>query len=150
MAEEIAQRNLRKKIAFKTIILGSERHREAMDNRIKELSGAEEIFDIVGLTELYGQGTGIDCSRHDGIHCWADYYLLEIIYPKTLQPVAPGGIGEMILTSLHKEATPLVRYRTHEMTRLITKRCSCGSIFPMQGKLLGRSDDMVIFRAVNI
>lgn len=150
MAEEIAQRNLRKKIALRKIILGSERHSEAMDKRIKELSGAEDIFDIVGLTELYGPGTGIDCPKHEGIHYWADYYLLEIINPETLQPVAPGEIGEMVLTSLHKEAAPLIRYRTHDLTRLLPKRCSCGSILPMHDKLLGRSDDMFIFRAVNI
>jgi phenylacetate-CoA ligase len=150
MAEEIAQRNLRDKIALKKIILGSERHSEAMDKRIKELSGAEDIFDIVGLTELYGPGTGIDCPQHEGIHYWADYYLLEIVNPETLQPVAPGEIGEMVLTSLRKEAAPLIRYRAHDLTRLIPTRCSCGSILPMHDKLLGRSDDMFIFRAVNI
>ena len=150
LAEEIAQRGLRDKIALKQIILGSERHSEAMDKRIKELSGAKNIFDIVGLTELYGPGIGIDCPQHEGIHYWADYYLLEIINPETLQPVVPGEIGEMVLTSLRKEAAPLIRYRTHDLTRLIPKRCSCGSILPMHDKLLGRSDDMFIFRAVNI
>ena len=150
MAEEIDKRDLRDKIAVKKMIFGSERHSEAMDKRIKELSGAEDIFDIVGLTELYGPGTGIDCPKHEGIHYWADYYLLEIINPETLQPVAPGEIGEMVLTSLCKEAAPLVRYRTHDLTRLIPKPCSCGSILPMHDKLLGRSDDMFIFRAVNI
>jgi phenylacetate-CoA ligase len=150
MAEEIDKRGLRDKIALKKMIFGSERHSEAMDKRIKELSGAEDIFDIVGLTELYGPGTGIDCPKHEGIHYWADYYLVEIINPETLQPVAPGEIGEMVLTSLCKEAAPLIRYRTHDLTRLIPKRCSCGSILPMHDKLLGRSDDMFIFRAVNI
>lgn len=150
MAEEIDKRGLRDKIALKKMIFGSERHSEAMDKRIKELSGAEDIFDIVGLTELYGPGTGIDCPKHEGIHYWADYYLLEIINPETLKPVAPGEIGEMVLTSLCKEAAPLIRYRTHDLTRLIPARCSCGSILPMHDKLLGRSDDMFIFRAVNI
>jgi len=150
MAEEIAQRNLRNKIALKRIILGSERHSEAMDKRIKELSGVEEIFDIVGLTELYGPGTGIDCPKHEGIHYWADYYLVEIINPETLKPVVPGEVGEMVLTSLRKEASPLVRYRTHDLTRIISSSCSCGSILPLHDKLLGRSDDMFIFRAVNI
>jgi phenylacetate-CoA ligase len=75
---------------------------------------------------------------------------LEIINPETLQPVAPGEIGEMVLTTLRKEAAPLIRYRAHDLTRLILTRCSCGSILPMHDKLLGRSDDMFIFRAVNI
>jgi phenylacetate-CoA ligase len=150
LAEEIARRNVRDKIAVKKMIFGSERHSEAMDKKIKELSGAEHIFDIVGLTELYGPGTGIDCPKHEGIHYWADYYLLEVINPETLQPVAPGEVGEMVLTTLRKEAAPLVRYRTHDLTRLIPTRCSCGSILPMHDKLLGRSDDMFIFRAVNI
>ena len=150
MAEEIDRRGLRGKIALKKMIFGSERHSEAMDKRIKELSGVEDIFDIVGLTELYGPGTGIDCPKHEGIHYWADYYLLEIVNPETLQPVAPGEIGEMVITTLKKEAAPLIRYRAHDLTRLIPRRCSCGGILPMHDKLLGRSDDMFIFRAVNI
>lgn len=150
MAEEIAKRNLRKKIALSKIIMGSERHSEAMDKRMKDLSGVEHIFDITGLTEVYGPGTGLDCSKHEGIHYWADYYLLEILDPETLKPVSPGEMGEMVITTLTKEAAPLIRYRTHDLTRIIPKSCSCGLLLPMHDKLLGRSDDMFIFRAVNI
>jgi phenylacetate-CoA ligase len=92
----------------------------------------------------------LDCSRHEGIHYWADYYLLEIIDPDTLKPVPPGEMGEMVITTLTKEAAPLIRYRTHDLTRVIPRQCSCGLLLPMHDKLLGRSDDMFIFRAVNI
>ncbi|MDQ7782322.1 MAG: phenylacetate--CoA ligase [Desulfomonilaceae bacterium] len=150
MAEEIHRRGLQDKIALRKMIFGSERSSDAMRQRIKDLLGLEEMFDIVGMTELYGPGTGQDCTRHEGIHYWADYYLLEIVDPDTLQPVAPGELGEMVVTTLQKEATPLIRYRTRDLSRLITRPCSCGSILPMHDRILGRSDDMIIFRAVNI
>ena len=150
MAEEIERRNLRDKIALKKIIFGSERSRDAMRKRIKDLLGLEDMFDITGMTELYGPGTGLDCSRHEGIHYWADYYILEVLDPETLEPVPEGQPGEMVVTTLCKEAAPLIRYRTHDLTRMIGRPCSCGSILPMHDKILGRSDDMIIFRAVNI
>ncbi len=150
MAEEINRRNLKDKIALKKMIFGSERSSDAMRKRIKELLGLEEMFDIPGMTELYGPGTGLDCSRHEGIHYWADYFILEILDPETLEPVAPGEIGEMVVTTLCKEAAPLIRYRTRDLTRLIDHPCSCGSILPMHDRIQGRSDDMIIFRAVNI
>jgi phenylacetate-CoA ligase len=102
------------------------------------------------MTELYGPGTGLDCLHHTGIHYWADYYILEIIDPDTLKPVPEGEIGEMVVTTLSKEAVPLIRYRTRDLTRLIPGTCPCGSILPRHDRLLGRSDDMIIFRAVNI
>jgi phenylacetate-CoA ligase len=150
MAEEVQKRGLRGRIALKKLIMGSERSSDAQRNKMKELLGVEHVFDIPGLTELYGPGTGLDCIYHEGIHYWADYYILELLDPETLQPVPPGETGEMVVTTLRKEAAPLVRYRTRDLTKLIPKRCSCGSILPMHDRLLGRSDDMFIFRAVNI
>ncbi len=150
MAEEIKRRGIRDKIALKKMIFGSERSSEAMRQHICDLIGLEELFDIVGMTELYGPGTGIDCPKHEGIHYWADYYILEIVDPDTLGPVDPGEIGEMVVTTLKKEAVPLIRYRTRDLTRLIERPCSCGNIMPMHDRILGRSDDMIIFRAVNI
>jgi phenylacetate-CoA ligase len=150
MAEEIEKRGLREKIALKKLIFGSERSSDAMRKRIKELLGIEDMFDITGMTELYGPGTGLDCSRHEGIHYWADFFLLEILDPETLLPVTEGEIGEMVVTTLCKEAAPLIRYRTRDLTRLIQKPCSCGSLLPMHDRILGRSDDMIIYRAVNI
>ncbi|OGP69231.1 MAG: phenylacetate--CoA ligase [Deltaproteobacteria bacterium RBG_13_47_9] len=150
MGEEVQKRGLRDRIALKKVIMGAERSSDAMRVRMKGLLGVEHVFDIPGLTELYGPGTGLDCIYHEGIHYWADYYILELLDPETLQPAAPGEIGEMVITTLRKEAAPLVRYRTRDLTRLIPNRCSCGSVLPMHDRLLGRSDDMFIFRAVNI
>jgi phenylacetate-CoA ligase len=150
MAEEINRRNLRDKIALKKVIYGSERSSDAMRQRIKELMGLEDMFDITGMTELYGPGTGLDCPQHQGIHYWADYYLLEILDPDTLKPVPAGEVGEMVVTTLCKEAAPLIRYRTRDLTRLIDHPCACGNILPLHDRLLGRSDDMLIYRAVNI
>jgi phenylacetate-CoA ligase len=152
MAEEIDKRGLRGKIALKKMIFGSERSSDAMRARISELSGvaADQLFDIPGLTELYGPGTGLDCRHHRGIHYWADYYILEILDPETLKPAPPGEVGEMVVTTLRKEGAPLIRYRTRDLTRIITASCPCGSVMPMHDRILGRSDDMFIFRAVNI
>ncbi len=150
MAEEVQRRKLKDKIALKKMIFGSERSSSAMRQRIKDLLGLEDMFDIPGMTELYGPGTGLDCVKHEGIHYWADYYILEIIDPETLKPVEPGEIGEMVVTTLSKEASPLIRYRTRDLTRLMPNPCSCGSVLPMHDNILGRSDDMIIFRAVNI
>ncbi|SMC17689.1 phenylacetate-CoA ligase [Desulfacinum hydrothermale DSM 13146] len=150
MAEEIERRGLRDRIALKKIIFGAERHSRRMRQRIQDITGAEHIFDIPGLTELYGPGTGLECTAHQGIHYWADYYILEILNPETLEPVAPGELGEMVITTLRKEAAPLIRYRTRDLTRLLPEPCPCGNPLPRHDHLLGRSDDMFIFRAVNI
>ena len=108
------------------------------------------MFDIPGMTELYGPGTGLDCIHHQGIHYWADYYILETIDPETLAPAAEGEIGEMVVTSLRKEGVPLIRYRTRDLTRLLPGECPCGSPLPRHDRLLGRTDDMITFRGVNI
>jgi phenylacetate-CoA ligase len=150
IAEEVNRRNIGNKIKLKKMIFGSERSSDAMRRRIKELLGLEDMFDIPGMTELYGPGTGLDCHRHEGIHYWADYYILEILDPNTLAPVIPGEMGEMVVTTLCKEAAPLIRYRTRDLTRMILRPCSCGNLLPMHDRILGRSDDMIIFRGVNI
>ena len=150
MAEEIHKRNLSKKIKLKKIIMGAERHSDAMRRRIQELMNVEHIFDIYGLTELYGPGTGLDCVHHSGVHYWADRFIFETIDPETLQPTAPGEIGELVVTTLAKQASPLIRYRTHDITRLIDEPCACGTPFPRHDRILGRTDDMFTYRAVNI
>jgi phenylacetate-CoA ligase len=150
MAEEVHRRGIKDQIHLKKMIIGSERSSDAMRNRIKETLNLEHLFDVPGMTELYGPGTGLDCVHHTGIHYWADYYILEILDPETLKPVPAGETGEMVVTTLRKEAAPLIRYRTRDLTRLIPGQCPCGSILPRHDRLLGRSDDMIIFRAVNI
>jgi phenylacetate-CoA ligase len=150
VAEEVHRRNIKDKINLKKMIFGSERSSDAMRKRISDLLGVAHLFDIPGMTELYGPGTGLDCMYHQGIHYWADYYILEILDPETLQPVPAGETGEMVVTTLKKEAVPLIRYRTRDLTRLIPGQCPCGSVLPRHDRLLGRSDDMIIFRAVNV
>lgn len=150
MAEEVQRRDLLERISLKKIIYGSERTSDAMRQRISQGLGGAELFDIPGMTELYGPGTGLECSAHQGIHYWADYFIVEIIDPATLTPVAPGEIGEMVVTTLRKQAAPLIRYRTRDLTRLIPEDCPCGNPMPRHDRLLGRSDDMIKYRAVNI
>ena len=150
LGEEVERRGIRDQIKLKKMIYGSERSSDAMREQIKLLLGLDEMFDIPGMTELYGPGTGIECSAHRGIHYWSDYYLLEIINLDTLEAAAPGEVGEMVVTTLQKEAVPLIRYRTHDLTSLILEECPCGNLFPRHDRLLGRTDDMFIFRGVNI
>jgi len=150
LAEEIHARGLRDRLNLKKVIMGAERTSEATVAAIKDLLGVREVYDIPGLTELYGPGTGLSCAHEAGIHYWADYYILEILDPDTLDPVGPGEIGEMVYTTLGKEAAPLIRYRSRDLTRLVEGTCPCGCILPRHDRILGRSDDMVVFRGVNI
>ncbi len=150
LGEEVEKQNLRGKIKLKRSIFGAEAHTRRMRQRFEEALGIEHSFDISGMTEIYGPGAGIECEAHQGIHYWGDMYILEIIDPETLKPVAPGELGEMVITSLKKEASPLIRYRTRDMTRLIPGACPCGCTMPRHERIQGRSDDMIIFRGVNI
>ncbi len=150
LAEEVERRGLRDEISLRKMIYGSERCSEAMRERITDLLCLSDMYDIPGMTELYGPGTGLECSAHKGIHYWADYYILEIIDPETLRPVPDGEVGEMVVTTLRKEAVPLIRYRTRDLTAIMPGQCECGRLIPRHDRILGRSDDMFIFRAVNI
>jgi phenylacetate-CoA ligase len=150
MGEEVQKQGLAKKIALKKAIFGAETHTPKMRRQFEEALGLEHSFDIIGMTELYGPGTGLECMAHEGIHYWADLFILEILDPETLTPVAPGEVGEMVVTSLKKEASPLIRYRTRDLTRIIPGTCPCGVAMPRVDKIMGRSDDMFIFRGVNI
>ncbi|HWI41782.1 MAG TPA: phenylacetate--CoA ligase family protein, partial [Verrucomicrobiae bacterium] len=150
LAEEVQRRGIRDRIAVRKVILGAERSSEAMLAKIREGLGAESVHDITGLTEVYGPGTGLSCGVGEGIHYWSDYYILEILDPETLRPVAPGEVGEMVFTTLRKEGAPLIRYRSRDLTRLITGECPCGCRLPRHDRIVGRSDDVVIFRGVNI
>src|SRR5512134_2817070 len=150
LAEEVHARGIRDRLALRKVILGAERISDATIATIKELLGVKEVYDIPGLTELYGPGTGLSCIHEAGIHYWADFYILEILDPETLAPAAPGEIGEMVYTTLSKEGAPLVRYRSRDLTRFVDGECPCGCILPRHDRILGRSDDMVVFRGVNI
>ncbi|MBF0276374.1 MAG: phenylacetate--CoA ligase [SAR324 cluster bacterium] len=150
LAEEVERKGLRDRVSLKKMIYGSERSSDAMRQRIKSILGLSDMYDIPGMTELYGPGTGMECSMHEGMHYWADYYILEIIDPETLLPVPNGEIGEMVVSTLQKEAVPLIRYRTRDISYIIKEPCPCGLLIPRHGRLLGRTDDMFIIRGVNI
>jgi phenylacetate-CoA ligase len=147
LAEEAQKRGLLERLKLRVGIFGSERWGDAMRHRIESLLGLES-FDIYGLTELYGPGTGIDCDRHDGIHYWDDYYLIEIVDPLSGEVMPPGEEGEIVVTTLRKQAMPLIRYRTRDLSRLYPDPCACGRPHPRIARLTGRSDDMVKVRGV--
>ncbi|MGE5604706.1 MAG: phenylacetate--CoA ligase family protein [Bacteroidota bacterium] len=149
LAEEIQKRNLRDRIHLKIGIMGSERWGEKMRDRIENELGVES-FDIYGLTEIYGPGIGIDCKFHRGIHYWSDHLYFEIIDPVTGLNLPDGELGELVITTLSKEGAPLVRYRTRDLTRIIPGTCPCGSVYPRIDRILGRSDDMIKIKGVNI
>ncbi len=128
-------------------VFGSERWSELTRGRIESLLGVT-AFDIYGLTELWGPGAGIECGEHDGMHVWTDHFLVEVVDPATLEPVPPGTEGELVVTTLRKQATPLLRYRTRDLTSLDPSPCRCGSPYPRISRLRGRSDDMVKARGV--
>lgn len=150
LAEEVDRAGLRERLALRKVICGAETRSEKMRIAIEEKLGLEASYDIGGMTEMYGPGSSIDCNEHQGLHYWADLFIIEVLNPETLEPVGPGETGEMVVTSLRKEAVPLIRYRTHDLTRLLPGRCACGLAMPRHDRILGRSDDMIVFRGVNI
>ena len=109
-----------------------------------------ELYDIYGLTEIYGPGIGISCQAENGMHYWDDYIYIEIIDPVTGKPVADGEEGEIVITTLVKEGAPLLRFRTHDISRIIPGECSCGSHYPRLDMIKGRSDDMFKVHGVNM
>ncbi|HIT94149.1 MAG TPA: phenylacetate--CoA ligase [Candidatus Faecivivens stercoripullorum] len=149
LAEEVAKRGLKDKIALKKGVIGSERWGDKMRGRIKDELGIT-LYDIYGLTEIYGPGIGISCDAEDGIHYWNDYIYLEIVDPVTGQPVPDGEEGEIVLTTLVKEGAPLIRFRTHDLSRIIPGECKCGCKYPKIDIIKGRSDDMFKVHGVNM
>lgn len=149
LAEEIAKRGIGNRIHLRKGVIGSERWGEKMRNRIANELGVQ-LYDIYGLTEVYGPGIGISCDHACGMHVWTDYLYFEVVDPKTGKNVPDGEIGELVITTLHKQGAPLIRYRTHDLTRVIPGECPCGSPFPRIDTILGRTDDMVKVKGVNI
>ena len=149
LAEEIEKRGIKDKIKLKKGVIGSERWSDKMRQRISESLGIE-LYDIYGLTEIYGPGIGINCKYNTGMHYWDDYLYIEIIDPKTLKPVPDGEFGEIVITTLVKEGAPLIRYRTHDLSRIIPGECPCGSRHPRLDTIMGRTDDMMKIKGVNV
>lgn len=149
LAEEIEKRGIKDKIHLKKGVIGSERWGEKMRQRISQELGIE-LYDIYGLTEIYGPGIGISCQYDCGMHYWDDYIYIEIIDPVTGKPVEDGTMGEVVITTLVKEGAPLIRYRTHDLSKIIPGECPCGSPFPRLGTIMGRTDDMMKIKGVNV
>ncbi len=149
LAEEVEKRGLKDLICLKKGVIGSERWSEKKRQAIQAGLGIE-LYDIYGLTEIYGPGIGINCEKEEGIHYWDDYIYIEIIDPKTGEPVPDGEPGEIVITTLVKEGAPLLRFRTHDMSRIIPEPCSCGRSYPRIDIIQGRSDDMFKVHGVNM
>ena len=149
LAEEIQKRGIRDKIKLKKGVIGSERWSQKMRDRIANELGIE-LYDIYGLTEIYGPGIGINCEHNTGMHYWDDYLYIEIIDPQTGENVPDGEYGEIVITTLVKEGAPLIRYRTHDLSRIIPGTCPCGRAYPRLDTIMGRTDDMMKFRGVNV
>lgn len=149
LAEEITRRGVKDRIHLKKGVIGSERWGEKMRRRIANELGVQ-LYDIYGLTEVYGPGIAMSCDYECGMHYWDDYLYFEIINPHTGQLVPEGEIGELVITTLRKEGAPLVRYRTHDLTRFMPGDCPCGRAYPRIDTLIGRTDDMVKVKGVNI
>ena len=149
LAEEIEKRGIKDKIKLTKGVIGSERWGDKMRNRISNELGVD-LYDIYGLTEIYGPGIGISCKKDEAMHYWDDYIYLEIIDPKTGKVLPDGEIGEIVITTLRKEGAPLIRYRTHDLSRIVPEPCDCGSKFPRLDRIIGRSDDMIKVKGVNI
>ena len=149
LAEEIEKRGVKDRIKLKKGVIGSERWGDKMRERIAAELGVE-LYDIYGLTEIYGPGIGISCGADGPMHYWDDFIYLEIIDPKTGKVLPDGEIGEIVITTLKKQGAPLIRYRTHDLSRIVPGECSCGWRFPRIDRIIGRSDDMVKVKGVNI
>jgi len=150
IAEEVEKRGIKDKIRLRKLITGSERAGEKIRKRIVDALGVE-YYDIYGLTEIYGPGIGINCAHGHGMHVWSDYVYVEIIDPETGEVLPDGEWGEIVLTTLVKEGAPLIRFRTHDLSRIIPGECACGhNEHPRIDTITGRSDDMMKIHGVNV
>ncbi|MCQ2119591.1 MAG: phenylacetate--CoA ligase [Bacteroidales bacterium] len=134
---------------LKVLAIGAEPHSEAQRQRIEEMLGVK-AYNSFGMSEMCGPGVGFECEYQNGLHFWEDYYIVEIVDPQTLEPVPDGEIGELVLTTLNREAMPLLRYRTRDLTRVLGRTCPCGRNHVRLDRMRGRSDDMIVLRGVNI
>ena len=149
LAESINERGLRDKIKLKAGIFGAEAWTEEMRQDIQNKLGIK-AYDIYGLTEISGPGVAFECSAQTGMHINEDHFIAEIINPETGEVLPEGEKGELVFTSITKEAFPLLRYRTRDICILSREKCSCGRTFVKMTKPMGRSDDMLIVKGVNV
>lgn len=132
-----------------TLIIGAEPHSEEQRKRIENMLGVK-AYNSFGMSEMCGPGVAFECTEQNGLHIWEDYYIVEIVDPQTLEPVPEGEVGELVLTTINREAMPLLRYRTRDLTRILPGECPCGRHHKRLDRMKGRSDDMMILKGVNI
>jgi len=139
----------RRDLAWRKAFVGAEPYTEETREKIQQALGLK-VFNSYGLTEMNGPGVAFECSHQCGMHLWEDHFLLELLDPKTGAPLPEGQCGELVLTTLQREAMPILRYRTRDITRLLPGPCPCGRTHRRVDRITGRSDDMLIVRGVNI
>ena len=149
LAESINEKGVKDQIHLKAGIFGAEAWSEAMRHSIEESLGIK-AYDIYGLTEISGPGVSFECEEQSGMHINEDHFVAEIINPETGEVLPEGSVGELVFTCIDKEAFPLMRYRTRDLCVLSRKPCSCGRTHIKMGRLMGRTDDMLIIRGVNV
>jgi phenylacetate-CoA ligase len=134
---------------LRVLCIGAEPHSEEQRKRIENQLGVK-AYNSYGISEMMGPGVAFECPEQNGLHIWEDYFIVEIIDPVTLEPVPDGQLGELVLTTINREAMPLLRYRTRDLTRFLPGECPCGRHHRRIDRLQGRSDDMIILKGVNI
>ena len=139
----------RKDTKLRVLCIGAEPHSEEQRKRIEENLGVK-AYNSYGISEMMGPGVAFECQEQNGLHIWEDYFIVEIIDPVTLEPLPDGELGELVLTTINREGMPLLRYRTRDLTRIISGDCPCGRTHKRLARLQGRSDDMIILKGVNI
>ena len=139
----------RRDTRLRTLIIGAEPHSDEQRRRIEQMLGVK-AYNSFGMSEMCGPGVAFECPEQNGLHIWEDYYIVEIIDPQTLEPVPDGEVGELVLTTINREAMPLLRYRTRDLTRILPGECPCGRHHKRLDRMKGRSDDMMILKGVNI
>lgn len=136
-------------LRLRKAFVGAEPHTEETRHRIEEAYGID-VYNSYGLTEMNGPGVAFECEYKSGMHLWEDHFIMEIINPANGEPLPDGETGELVLTTLQREAMPILRYRTRDITSVITEPCACGRTHRRIRRFTGRSDDMLIIRGVNI
>lgn len=139
----------RKDTKLRVLCIGAEPHSEEQRKRIEDNLGVK-AYNSYGISEMMGPGVAFECQEQNGLHIWEDYFIVEIIDPVTLEPVPDGELGELVLTTINRDAMPLLRYRTRDLTRILPGDCPCGRHHKRLARLQGRSDDMIILKGVNI
>ena len=138
-----------KELSLRIAFVGAEPYSEEVRRRFEDFYGVK-VYNSYGLSEMNGPGVAFECPCQNGLHVWEDAYLVEIIDPNTLEPVPDGQYGELVMTALKREAMPILRYRTRDLTRILPGECGCGRVHRRIDRIQGRTDDMFIIKGVNV